>query len=73
LLGRGDTAVDDLRRIDLRPALPIRYPWTMGKDGRWPPSTIKRITGCAYGFRDADPPFFRLIAAPARPSNSHQE
>ena len=43
------------------------------ENGRWPPSTIKQITGCAYGFRYADPPFFRLIAAPARPFKSHQE
>ena len=41
--------------------------------GRSPPSTIKRITGYAYGFRCSDPPFILLIAAPARPFNSHQE
>ena len=33
------------------------------ENGRWPPSTIKQITCCAYGFRDAEPPFFCLIAA----------
>lgn len=43
------------------------------ENGSWLPSTIKRITGCAYGFRRADPPFFRLIAATALPFNSHQE
>lgn len=43
------------------------------ENGRSPPSTIKRITGFAYGFRCADPPFFLLIAAPALPFNSHQE
>ena len=43
------------------------------ENGCSPPSTIKLITGFAYGFRCADPPFFRLIAAPALPFNSHQE
>jgi hypothetical protein len=43
--------------------------------GKWAlaPFTIKQITGCAYGFRYADPPFFGLIAASALPFNSHQE
>jgi hypothetical protein len=43
------------------------------ENGRSPPSTIKRITGFAYGFRFADPPFFLLIAAPSLPFKSHQE
>ena len=73
-----------MRRRDHNPAgeIPARVvrpgPFTRlflnrWENGRWSPSTIKQITGCAYGFRYADPPFFCLIAATALPFNSHQE
>lgn len=69
-------------RFRFRPARSLREYWYQSSRrlflnrweyGRWPPSTIKQITGCAYGFRYADPPFFCLIAASARPFTSHQE
>ena len=69
ILAPADTTPIATAQVELFARL-FLYRW---ENGRSPPSTIKQITGFAYGFRCADPPFFRLIAAPALPFNSHQE